>query len=154
MDVFMMGISTAIGYRQNILSLFGVEVTLGALWGKDIHIPVSGNSDSNEEDNTAIGEYYAEIVPYFGPSLGHAVGFYFGPILWGSYRTLSNNNIVADSGKVYSLQDGWRLGGGLEVSALFLRHEQLDVKLRFKFNFNDLDDIPRLETGISYHFVL
>lgn len=147
----LVGVSPAIGYRQNIDSLFGIDFQIGALWGSEALMSPDPSSD---EDYVTIGEYYAEISPFISPTSGSVVGCYLGPILWGSYRTFNIHTVQTDSGKFYYLENGWRVGGGLEVGMLFLRREQLDVKLRFKFNFSGLKDVPRIETGVGYHFFL
>jgi hypothetical protein len=52
----------------------------------------------------------------------------------------------------YQLKDTWKVGAGLDMGVLLLRHEQLDINWRLKTTASDQMPL-RLEVGVGYHLM-
>lgn len=141
------GLTGAIGYRQNLLPQFGIHVRLGAGVAAATTSSQDSNGNVTSSDSTTMGECYGELNPFFGP-MGR---FYLGPILWLSYFTFNRNTLDSNTEHIV-LGNAWKGGGGIDMGILALSHEQLDINWRIKSSFND--QVPfRLEMGVGYHFM-
>jgi hypothetical protein len=157
-DLMAIGLSAAIGYRQNFAEKFGLHLRVGAAVGS-VQVPNSSSSSDTSSTNATRGDsttfthVYGEFVPYFGP-LGR---FYLGPILWGG-RYMFDTHVLREYDyydntiHIYNVSDSWKGGTGLDMGMLLLGHEQLDINWRVKTTLTN--SIPFwFEMGVGFHIM-
>jgi hypothetical protein len=138
------------GYRQNLGPQFGVYAGLGLGLFNVTGNVMSSSGTTSSESLATMSEALVEFMPYAGP-LGR---FYLGPIFWGAYANLPNATRTVDSettSTVFEKNTLWRAGAGVGAGLLLLRHEQLDLSGRVRF---DVYGNPRGELAVGWHWLL